>query len=136
VRLIGTPELLDLLHRFGNVVAWINGHSHRNRVQPRADPRARTGGFWEITTSSLMDWPCQTRVVELADNGDGTLSVLCTMVDHDGVVQPDPQAERSGEWLAGMHRELAGNEPRRGFGSGREGVPTDRNVDLRLPVPF
>jgi hypothetical protein len=58
------------------------------------------------------------------------------MVDHDGVVQPDPGAERTRGWLAGMHRELAGNEPWRGFGSGREGVPADRNVDLRLPAPF
>jgi metallophosphoesterase (TIGR03767 family) len=136
VRLVGAPALLELLHRFGNVVAWVNGHQHRNRVEPRADPAGRTGGFWEITTSSLMDWPCQTRLVELADNGDGTLSVLCTMVDHDGVVQPDPAGERTGGWLAGMHRELAGNEPWRGFGSRREGLPADRNVDLRVPAPF
>jgi metallophosphoesterase (TIGR03767 family) len=135
-RLVGAPQVLELLHRFDNVVAWINGHAHRNRVQPRADPAGRTGGFWEITTSSLMDWPCQTRVVELADNGDGTLSVLCTMVDHDGSVVPDPQGERTGEWLAGLHRELAANEPWRGFGSGREGHPLDRNVDLRLRAPF
>jgi metallophosphoesterase (TIGR03767 family) len=136
VRLVPAPELLELLHRFDNVVAWVNGHQHRNRVVPRADPANRSNGFWEVTTSSLMDWPCQTRVIELADNGDGTLSVLCTMVDHDGVVQPDPHAERTGGWLAGLHRELAGNEPWRGFGSGREGDPADRNVDLRLPAPF
>jgi metallophosphoesterase (TIGR03767 family) len=136
VRLVPAPELLELLHRFDNVVAWVNGHQHRNHVVPRADPANRSNGFWEITTSSLMDWPCQTRVIELADNGDGTLSVLCTMVDHDGVVQPDPRGERTGGWLAGVHRELAGNEPWRGFGSGREGEPADRNVDLRLPAPF
>jgi metallophosphoesterase (TIGR03767 family) len=136
VRLVGAPQLLELLHRFDNVVAWVNGHQHRNRVVPRADLTKRSNGFWEVTTSSLMDWPCQTRVIELADNGDGTLSVLGTMVDHDGVVQPDPGAERTRGWLAGMHRELAGNEPWRGFGSGREGVPADRNVDLRLPAPF
>ena len=78
---------------------------------PATDPAGRTNGFWEVTSSSLMDWPSQARVLELADNGDGTLSVLCTMVDHDGVVQPDPEAERDGRWLAGMHRELAANEP-------------------------
>jgi metallophosphoesterase (TIGR03767 family) len=136
VRLVAAPELLELLHRFDNVVAWVNGHQHRNRVVPRADPANRSNGFWEVTTSSLMDWPCQARVIELADNRDGTLSVLCTMVDHDGVVQPDPHGEQTGGWLAGLHRELASNEPWRGFGSGREGDPADRNVDLRLPAPF
>ena len=135
-RLVGAAQLLELLHRFDNLVAWVNGHQHRNRVQPRPDPTGRTNGFWEITTSALMDWPCQARVIELADNGDGSLSVLCTMVDHDGIVQPDPSADWNGEWLAGMHRELAANEPWSGFGSGREGYPTDRNVDLRLPAPF
>jgi metallophosphoesterase (TIGR03767 family) len=136
VRLHGGPAVRELLHRFRNVVLWLNGHQHRNRVLARTDSSRRTNGFWEVTSSSLMDWPCQARVVELADNGDGTLSVLCTMVDHHGVVQPDPAAEPDGRWLAGMHRELAANEPWRGIGSGREGGTTDRNVDLRLRAPF
>jgi metallophosphoesterase (TIGR03767 family) len=136
VPLHGGPAVQELLHRFGNVVLWLNGHQHRNRVLARVDPSGRTNGFWEVTSSSLMDWPSQARVIELADNGDGTLSVLCTMVDHHGVVQPDPAADRDGRWLAGMHRELAANEPYRGVGSGREGDVTDRNVDLRLTVPF
>ncbi|MEJ7743806.1 MAG: hypothetical protein WKF73_15460 [Nocardioidaceae bacterium] len=83
-----------------------------------------------------MDWPCQTRLVELLDNGDGTLSLVCTMVDHDGVVRPEPDMPWTGQWLAGLHRELAGNEPWRGFGSAARGGLADRNVDLRLPAPF
>jgi hypothetical protein len=35
-----------------------------------------------------------------------------------------------------MHRELAGNEPWRGFATQRSGGPEDRNVELRLPAPF
>ncbi|MBA2463602.1 MAG: TIGR03767 family metallophosphoesterase, partial [Nocardioidaceae bacterium] len=135
-RLVGGPELRDLLHRFGNVVAWVNGHTHRNCVTPRHDPSGRSGGFWEISSSALMDWPCQARLVELLDNRDGTLSLVCTMVDHDGAVRPEPDMPWTGRWLAGMHRELAGNEPWRGFGSTARGDLADRNVDLRLPVPF
>ncbi|MBA2573882.1 MAG: TIGR03767 family metallophosphoesterase [Nocardioidaceae bacterium] len=135
-RLIGGPELRDLLHRYANVVAWINGHAHRNCVTPRHDPLGRSGGFWEITSSALMDWPCQARLLELLDNGDGTLSLVCTMVDHDGVVSPEPDLPWTGRWLAGLHRELAGNEPWRGFGSAARGGLADRNVDLRLPAPF
>ena len=135
-RLVGPEELAALLHRFGNVVAWVNGHTHRNVVLPRPDPGATSGGFWEITTSALMDWPCQTRLVELLDNADGTLSLVCTMVDHDGVVRPEPDQPWTGEWLAGMHRELAGNEPWRGFESPARGGVADRNVELVLPQPF
>jgi metallophosphoesterase (TIGR03767 family) len=137
--LVGRDEVLALVHRFGNVVAWVNGHLHRNSVTPRPDPLGRSGGFWEITSSALMDWPCQTRLVELIDTGDGSLSIVCTMVDHDGVVRPDPRLRRDGRWLAGLHRELAGNEPWRGFSSPDRvaaGAPRDRNVELRVPAPF
>jgi metallophosphoesterase (TIGR03767 family) len=133
---VGGAELRSQLHRFGNVVAWINGHTHLNRVVPRADGTGRTGGFWEVTTSALVDWPCQARLLEIVDNSDGTLSLVATMVDHNGLVRPDPGGPRTGDWLAGMHRELAGNEPLRGFTSPRAGEPGDRNVELRLPAPF
>ena len=133
---VGGAELRSVLHRFGNVVAWINGHSHHNRVVPRADSTGRTAGFWEVTTSALVDWPCQARVLELVENSDGTLSVVSTMLDHNGLVRPAPGERRTGAWLAGMHRELAGNEPVRGFTSPRSGEPGDRNVELRLPAPF
>ncbi|MDQ6688160.1 MAG: TIGR03767 family metallophosphoesterase [Actinomycetota bacterium] len=135
-RLTSGPALEALLHRFGNVVAWVNGHTHRNRVTPRPDPTGRSGGFWEITTSALADWPCQTRVVEILDNRDGSLSLVCTMADHDGIVRPDPALPWDGRWLSGLHRELAGNEPWHGFDSGRRGRVEDRNVDLRLRAPF
>jgi metallophosphoesterase (TIGR03767 family) len=137
--LVGRDELTDLLHRFGNVVAWVNGHLHRNRVTPHADPLRRSGGFWEITSAALMDWPCQTRLIELVDNGDETLSIVCTMVDHDGVLRPDPELAWDGRWLAGLHRELAGNEPWRGWAAADRaaaGGLGDRNVELRLPSPF
>lgn len=135
-RSMGGAELQELLHGFGNVVAWVNGHTHRNAVTPRADPQGQTGGFWEITSSALMDWPCQTRLVELLDNRDGTLSLVCTMVDHDGTVRPEPEGPWNGRTLAGLHRELAGNEPWRGFGSVARGDRGDRNVDLLLPAPY
>jgi 3',5'-cyclic AMP phosphodiesterase CpdA len=109
-------ELLTLLHRHSQVVLWLNGHIHANRITPR-------GTFWEVTTSSLVDWPCQTRLVELYRFGGDLLAILCTMVDHDGT------------GLAALHRELAANVPANGFGSWRSGSPGDRNVVLLLPDP-
>jgi metallophosphoesterase (TIGR03767 family) len=117
-------NLLDTLLRFRNVVLWLNGHIHMNRVQPRPDARGQGGGFWEVTTSSLVDWPCQGRVLELFDPGDGLVAIACTMVDHEG------------SELAALHRELAGNAPGAGFDSGRAGTPLDRNVILPLRAPF
>jgi hypothetical protein len=116
-------ELLALLLRFPNVVLWLNGHIHANRITPRHDPRVGHG-LWEVTTSSLVDWPCQARLVEIFRTRGDLLAIACTMLDHDGA------------GLAGLHRELAGNVPRSGFDSSRPGTPADRNAILLLPRPF
>jgi len=116
--------LLNLLLRFRNVVLWLNGHIHANRITPRGTSGGGSHGFWEVTTSSLVDWPCQARLIELFQAGGGKVGIACTMLDHDG------------ERLAGLHRELAGNVPVRGFDSGYSGTPLDRNALLLLPQPF
>ena len=116
-------ELLELLLRFRNVVLWLNGHIHANRITPRTGPYD-SHGFWEVTTSSLVDWPCQARLVELFKAGDGWLAIGCTMVDHGG------------SDLAALHRELAGNVPFNGYDSWRPGTAADRNAILLLPRPF
>lgn len=125
-------ELLELLLRFGNVVLWMNGHIHANRITPRHGERGERG-FWEVTTSSMVDWPCQARVVELFDAGGGLLGIGCTMVDHDGAVRGGLDDLAA---LAGLHRELAGNVPFNGFDSWRPGTPADRNAILLLRSPF
>ena len=116
-------ELLELLLRFRNVVLWLNGHIHANQITPRRGP-VDGHGFWEVTTSSLVDWPCQARLVELFEAGDGLLGIGCTMVDHEGTE------------LAALHRELAGNVPFNGFDSWRPGTREDRNAILLLRKPF
>jgi len=125
-------QLLELLLRFKNVVLWLNGHIHANRITPHASPQSGHG-LWEVTTSSLVDWPCQGRLVELFDAGEDTLAIACTMLDHEGAV-------RSGDGglddLAGWHRELAANMPHNGFESWRPGKPADRNATLLLRRPF
>ena len=134
---------MALLHRFPNVVLWLNGHTHTNEVRPRRDPDRPGRGFWEVTTCAVVDWPCQTRLVELADSG-GQLSITCTMVDHDAPLGPRMPASLSqataaqfspGD-LAALHRELAANIPFGGEHPGRTGAVTDRNVELLISPPF
>jgi 3',5'-cyclic AMP phosphodiesterase CpdA len=113
----GADQLLGILGRHPNVVLWLNGHIHANRITPR-------GSFWEVTTSSLVDWPCQARLVDIHRTASGHLAITCTMLDHEG------------EGLAGLHRELSGNVPLNGFDSWRPGAPADRNAVLLLPDPL
>ncbi|MDB5057143.1 MAG: hypothetical protein JWO59_615 [Chloroflexi bacterium] len=132
-RVLG-PQVESLLHRFPNVVLWVNGHTHSNTVCPRHDASGKTSGFWEVTTSSLFDWPCQARLVELVSNNNGTLSIFCTMLDHTAA--PGPTAADGILRLAAIHRELAANDPHCGIASGNQGQETDRNVELVIREPF
>jgi metallophosphoesterase (TIGR03767 family) len=129
----GAAELLALLHRYPNVVLWLNGHTHTNAVRARRDPDDPARGFWEVTTCSVVDWPCQTRLVEIVDSGR-YLSIVCTMIDHDTPVAPGPLLTAAD--LASLHRELAANMPLIGVDSGRPGLANDRNAELRMPAPF
>jgi metallophosphoesterase (TIGR03767 family) len=130
---LGGSDVLALLHRFPNVVLWLNGHAHVNAVRPRFRPGSPVRGLWEVTTCAVIDWPCQTRLVEVVDRG-GYLSIVCTMVDHD--TPAAPAAAATGAGLASLHRELAANAPLRGARSGAAGSPGDRNVELRISPPF
>ena len=92
-----------VLHRFPNVVLWLNGHRHRNAVEFRRSPVREDEGFFEVSTAALADWPSQARLVELTANDNGTLSILCTMLDHAG--HADPRLDDGLGRLAALHRE-------------------------------
>ncbi|CCH34979.1 TIGR03767 family metallophosphoesterase [Actinosynnema sp. NPDC047251] len=124
--------LVGLLQRFPNVVAWVNGHTHENRIVPHG-----TGdrAFWEINTAAHVDHPQHARVIELVDNGDGTLSLFTTLVEGDApyAVDYDDATPRG---LASLAREFAFNDPHADLNA--VGAPTDRNAELlvagRSPV--
>ena len=95
------------------------GHTHVHRITPQPGPH---GGFWEITTGSLIDWPCQTRAIEFLRHDNGAMEVVCTLQDH-GAAQGS---------LAALHLGMA----RRFAGPAAEhmqGQAADGNVRLLRP---
>ncbi|NJP82471.1 TIGR03767 family metallophosphoesterase, partial [Streptomyces sp. AA8] len=118
-------ELLRLLRSHRNVVAWINGHSHCNRIRPR-----RT--FWEICTASHIDSPQLARVIEVTDNHDGTLSLFTTLIE-SAAPPRSYHHDFSRPGLASLYRELAANA--QGADPSFPGAPTDRNTELLLHRP-
>jgi len=124
-------ELVDLLHRFPNVLAWINGHTHRNRITAHAARNPRQS-FWEINSASHVDAPQQARVIEVARNGDGTVSLFTTMIDADSPLEAGYD-DLSLSGLASLYRELSYNDP--AFRD-RRGSSRDRNTELILADPL
>ncbi len=132
------PDLRALLLGHRNVIAYVAGHTHENRVT--GFERTGGGGFWGIETASEIDWPIQSRLLEVMDNRDGSLSIFATLVDHGGALGTPaagtPAFGFSPETLAALGREFAYNDPQAGIAKGAEGRPADRNVELLVPNPF
>lgn len=124
-------EVADVLHQHPEVVAWVNGHTHHNLVTPHEHPDPRRS-FWEINTASHIDAPQQARLIEVADNHDGTISLLTTMIDADAPVGASYD-DLSAPALAAHYREIAFNDPSR---CDRAGGTGDRNTELLLADPL
>ncbi|MCD9872315.1 TIGR03767 family metallophosphoesterase [Streptomyces guryensis] len=120
-------EVLALLGKHANVIAWVNGHIHRNDITPHKGSGGRS--FWEISTASHVDYPHLARVIEIADNKDGTLSLFTTLVESAAPHRTD-FADLTQTGLAALYRELAYNAP--GHGTTGGGHPGDRNTELVL----
>lgn len=133
---LGGPQVRELLLRYPNVIAWVNGHTHRNQILAHARPSGAAvgGGFWEINTAAHIDWPQQSRIIELTDNLDHTLSIFCTIVDHSGPVSRGGRLTETAT-LASLSRELSANDLANRTDA-RRGERTDRNVELLLPDPI
>ena len=144
----GPAETVKCLFlRHPTVVGYITGHEHRNRI--RAVPRSGVdgdeasgradGGFWQVTTAAHIDWPQQSRLLDLVDNGDGSLSIWGTLLDHDAPPNPGSGTGSSAKQLASISRELSYNDPDAQNGEdGRDdarGAEGDRNVELVVRDP-
>lgn len=136
-------DLESLLLGYPQVIGWVAGHSHLNSVEPYPAPSGK-GGFWSIRVAAEADWPQQSRLLEIFDNRDGTLSIVGTIIDHASDVTAAPAgtdaASLDTQELASIGRTISYNDLQSG---GRacgdtpcgEGEADGRNVELLLADP-
>ena len=129
-RVLGAAVVL-LLSQHPQVIAWLNGHTHTNQLWARKRPDG--GGFWEINTASHIDWPQQSRLLEITDNRDGTLSIFATMLDHNSPARHRGRVDTI-KGLAALGRELAANDWQ-DRDRDRRGRRDARNVELLVKRP-
>lgn len=128
-RVLGS-KIVDYLKTKPQVIAWVNGHTHRNQIWAHPAP---AGGFWEINTASHIDFPQQARIIEIADNADGTLSIFTTILDHAAPAVFDGNLD-SPVSLASLSRELSANDWQL-TNDGLEGTAGDLNTELVIKAP-
>ena len=112
--------LRDLLDADPRVLAAIAGDTHHNRITPR--PTA-AGGYWQITTSALADFPQQARMLRVRETAGGGAVLETWMLD----TAPDP--------LADTARALAYLDAQGGRPDDDAGGRLDRNVRLYRAAP-
>jgi 3',5'-cyclic AMP phosphodiesterase CpdA len=75
----GGSDLVRILHRHPQVIALLCGHEHTHRIQAFSQPGNPALGFWQIQNASLIDFPQQSRIIEIHSNKDG-LGLIRTFV--------------------------------------------------------
>ena len=132
--LAGAKNVRDLFLKYPNVIAYVAGHTHANRID--LYKKGKTG-FWQINTASHADAPQQSRLIEVMDNGDGTLSLFNTVLDQAApIAAPAPgtaAAAFTDAQLSSLSRMLAFNDPQRD--TDQLGRTLDRNMELVLRDP-
>jgi len=129
-------EIERLLISKKQVIAWICGHTHQHRITYFGSEPSQ--GFWQIETSSLIDWPQQGRTIEIFLNENDDICIATAPFDHQGVVHQDYRELNISDasHVAGLSRELSLNDwQRRGAPypiEANEGNPSDQAALLVL----
>lgn len=127
------PELVSLLSHYPNVVAWVNGHVHANNITAHRHALDARRSWWEINTASHVDFPQMARVIELADNHDGTVSIFTTLIESNAPYQDDYDTTDP-DGLASLYREFGANDIH--TMARRLGTSVDHNTELLLAHPW
>ena len=135
-------EMQSLLADYPNVILWFAGHVHDHKISQRKNADG-SHAFWEIRTGSHIDWPQQSRTIEIVKTKDGRIAIGTVIFDHAGPVDfhgtPDELANPI--TLAGLSRVLAANDWQRQSGGPyalelMEGEAEDRNIWLWAQDPL
>ena len=82
-RRVCIDEIEAMLVKYPQVIAWLAGHEHRHHVE-WVGPKIEEVGFWHIETSSLIDWPQQSRTIEIVETENKEIFIGLTIIDHAG----------------------------------------------------
>jgi metallophosphoesterase (TIGR03767 family) len=136
-RRVCLDEIRAMLLKYPQVILWLAGHEHRHHVEWIGSEKEGVG-FWQVETASHIDWPQQSRTVEVVRSTDGDIYIGLSVVDH--IASGDYSFTQSPVEIAALSRVLSANVWQRreelgathGFGW-YEGVPESRNTVLRIP---
>lgn len=136
-RRVCREEIGAMLGRYPQVILWLAGHEHRHHIE-WVGQAGQEIGFWLVETASHIDWPQQSRTVEVVRSQDGDIYIGLSVVDHVG--GSDYADAKTPVEIAALSRLLSANvwQRREELGAKHgfnwyEGVPESKNMVLRIP---
>ena len=129
-------EIEEFLVSQANVILWICGHTHRHKIKYFGENEE--SGFWQIESSSLIDWPQQGRIIEIFLDKEESIWIVSTPVNHSGSLLASCQDADLSQVndLAGVSRVLSVNDWQRRSGEfsieKNEGTIFDRNGAISI----
>ncbi len=135
-RRVCVDEIREMLLQYPQVILWLAGHEHRHHVEWISNAEKEVG-FWQVETASHIDWPQQSRTVEVVRSTEGDIYIGLSVVDHIG--GDDYSLAQTPAEIAALSRALSANvwQRREELGAKHafnwyEGVPESRNTVLRI----
>ena len=136
-RRVCRDEIREMLLKYPQVILWLAGHEHRHHVEWIGSEDEKVG-FWLVETASHIDWPQQSRTVEVVRSHDGDFFIGLTVIDH--IASNDYSTAQTPIEIAALSRALSANvwQRREELGAKHgfnwyEGVPEAKNTVLRIP---
>lgn len=129
--IVGSGELRALLSSYDNVILHVAGHGHHNSkelIRPGGNHQPEQG-YWEIMCASTVDFPMQSRIIELVYEGGGYLSVYVTNLEQNAA--RDTMGHRALDLAAGRKYFIRGA----GYRDGWEDSLDTVNLLLRFKLP-
>jgi 3',5'-cyclic AMP phosphodiesterase CpdA len=108
-------ELREALKLKKNVVAYVDGHTHMNKIM--AEYNTDGTGYWDITTSSIIDYPYEWRRITVKDLGTGMGMIKCEMKRPADLEKNVPMIDTEGDAL-------------------HYGADGDRDIELYFKMPL
>lgn len=135
-------EVRELLEQYPNVILWFAGHVHDHKIS-QSKKADGSHAFWEIRTGSHIDWPQQSRVIEIVKTANEKIAIGTVVFDHAGPIEFNGTSDELADpvALAGLSRLLAANDWQRQNGGPfalelMEGEAKDRNIWLWAEDPL
>ena len=129
-------EIEAMLIKYPQVIVWLAGHEHRHHVE-WVGPKTKEIGFWHIETSSHIDWPQQSRTIEIVETENNEIYIGLTVIDHEGDIFYG--AAQTPIEIAALSRVLSANVWQRRDSLGAKqsqdwatGAVHERNTVLRI----